>query len=83
VVAQRAGVPLVPTTFAISPCIRVKSWDRTIIPLPFARFVTKFGAPFHVDPALEGAALEARMKELEEILNRDADELDRYVGMRS
>ena len=82
VVAQRSGKPLVPVSFAIHPCIRVKSWDRTIIPLPFAKFVTKFGEPFYVDPSLEGPALEARMKELETILNRDADEVDRRAGMK-
>ena len=82
VVAQRAGVPIIPTTFAVHPCIRLKSWDRTIIPLPFARFVTKFGEPFHVDPALEGEAFERRLRELEELLNRDADEVDAYVGMK-
>jgi lysophospholipid acyltransferase (LPLAT)-like uncharacterized protein len=82
VVAQRAGVPIIPTTVAAHPCIRLKSWDRTIIPLPFARFVTKFGEPFYVDPALEGEAFEARLRELEEIMNRDADELDAYVGMK-
>ena len=82
VVAQRSGLPIIPTTVAAHPCIRLKSWDRTIIPLPFARFVTKFGDPFHVDPSLEGEAFDARLRELEEILNRDADELDAYVGMK-
>jgi lysophospholipid acyltransferase (LPLAT)-like uncharacterized protein len=81
-VAQRAGVPIIPTTVAAHPCIRLKSWDRTIIPLPFARFVTRFSDPFHVDPSLEGEAFEARLKQLEELMNREADELDAYVGMK-
>jgi lysophospholipid acyltransferase (LPLAT)-like uncharacterized protein len=82
VVAQRAGVPIIPTTVAAHPCIRLKSWDCTIIPLPFARFVTKFSEPFHVDPSLEGETFEARLRQLEELMNREADELDAYVGMK-
>ena len=75
-------MPIIPATFGAHPCIRLKSWDRTILPLPFARFVTKFGEPFYVDPSLEGEAFEARLKQLEELMNREADELDAYVGMR-
>jgi lysophospholipid acyltransferase (LPLAT)-like uncharacterized protein len=82
VVAQRAGVPIIPATFAAHPCIRLRSWDRTIIPLPFARFVAKFGEPFHVDPSLQGRAFDERLQQFEELMNREADELDAYVGMR-
>ena len=62
-------------------CLRLRTWDGTVIPYPFARFVTKFGEPFYVDPTLEGEAFEARLRELEAILNRDADELDAMVNM--
>ena len=82
IVAQRAGAPIIPATFAAHPCIRLKSWDRTIIPLPFARFVTKFGEPFYVDPSLEGETFEARLKQLEDLMNREADDLDAYVRMK-
>jgi lysophospholipid acyltransferase (LPLAT)-like uncharacterized protein len=83
IVAQRAGAPIIPATFAAHPCIRLKSWDRTILPLPFARFVAKFGEPFYVDPSLEGEEFEARRKELEQLMDREAAELDAYLGMKS
>lgn len=81
VVAQRSGLPIIPTTFAAAPCLRLRTWDGTVIPYPFARFVTKFGEPFFVDPALEGEAFERRLSELEAVMNRDADELDALVRM--
>lgn len=79
--AQRAGVPIVPVTFSCRPCVRMRSWDRTILPLPFARLVARYGEPFLPGPLLEGAAFEARLRELDDALNRDADEVDAEVGM--
>ncbi len=77
-IAQRAGVPIVPVQFAFERCIRLKSWDRTMIPLPFTRGVVKFGEPFAVDPALEGEAFERRRVEFEAVMNRVTDEVDAY-----
>ncbi len=37
VLAKRAGVPVVPVEVKVSSCIRLPTWDKTIIPLPFAR----------------------------------------------
>lgn len=79
--AQRAGVPIVPVTFSCRPCVRIKSWDRTILPLPFARLVAKYGEPLLPGVPLEGAAFDARLRELDDALNRDADEVDADVGM--
>src|SRR5213079_3322521 len=35
--AQKTGAPIVPINMEYSSCWRVKSWDRFIIPRPFAR----------------------------------------------
>jgi lysophospholipid acyltransferase (LPLAT)-like uncharacterized protein len=35
--AQRTGAPVVPVNMEYSSCWRVKSWDRFIIPRPFAK----------------------------------------------
>jgi lysophospholipid acyltransferase (LPLAT)-like uncharacterized protein len=79
--AQRAGVPIIPVTFSVWPCWRMRSWDRTILPFPFARFVAQYGEPFHAGPPVEGAAFEARLRDLDEAMNRGVDALDAETGM--
>jgi len=80
VVAQRSGVPVIPTAFAAERAWRLKSWDRTIIPKPFSRFVVKFGEPFSVDPGLEGEAFDKRLAEFDAAMNRLTDDVDTYFG---
>lgn len=43
--AQKMGVPVVPVTVRFRHCIRIKSWDRFFIPLPFTRGVFIYGDP--------------------------------------
>ena len=38
--AQMTGLPIVPVTYHLNWKIRLKSWDRFQIPLPFARLRT-------------------------------------------
>lgn len=76
VVAQRSGCTLLPVALAMEHGIRLKSWDRTMLPRPFTRFVAKFGEPFHVDPALEGEAFARRLAEFDIVMNRLADDVD-------
>lgn len=60
VAAQRANAPVVPTAIAVDRAWRLRSWDRFIIPKPFARIVVVYAPPTRVaasDP--RGAAEEA------------------------
>lgn len=43
--ARISGVPLVPLAFAADRCWQMTSWDKTIIPKPFARIVLGIGEP--------------------------------------
>lgn len=52
----KTGVPLIPVTCRAAPAIEARNWDRTLIPLPFARVVISLGEPFTVPP---GAPVEA------------------------
>jgi len=79
--AQRAGVPIVPVSFACKPCLRMRSWDRTILPLPFARLVVLIGEPLYLERRLDKRSFADKRLLLEEAMNRDADEVDAYVGM--
>jgi hypothetical protein len=59
IVAQRAGIPILPLAAAARPCRRLDSWDRFLIPAPFARVVMGFGPPIHVPADLSAERLVA------------------------
>ena len=46
--ARLTGLPIQPIAFSARPALRLKSWDRSLIPLPFARVVCAYGEPFFV-----------------------------------
>lgn len=54
--AQRTGAAIVAIGVAASPCWTLASWDRFVIPAPFARVRIAYDAPFHVAPGPDGLA---------------------------
>lgn len=48
IAAKRSQVPLLPIGLHIRGAARARSWDRTVIPLPFARITIAFGEPILV-----------------------------------
>jgi len=83
--ARLSGAPIVPVVFSARPARRLSSWDRFLVPFPFARAVFLYGEPFVV-PGDSGAAemeklrleLEARMRALTE--KADGTPLDDTPG---
>jgi lysophospholipid acyltransferase (LPLAT)-like uncharacterized protein len=45
VISQRTSAPMVPTAASASRAWRLRSWDRFMIPKPFARVVVAYGDP--------------------------------------
>lgn len=66
VAAQRAGAPLVPIGVHVDRAWRLNSWDRFVIPKPFARVTIAYGEPtrVHADTPREAAKLAARFETL-------------------
>ena len=72
IISQRTGAPMVPVSLTVSNAWRLNSWDRFMIPMPFARVTIAYGDPIHVDASAardperetlvirEGLALAAR-----------------------
>lgn len=56
-VARLAGKPVLPVTFSATRFIRLKSWDRFMLALPFGRIVFCVGAPIMLDEDDEKARL--------------------------
>jgi hypothetical protein len=48
--ARLSGVPITPVAAAARPAFRLRSWDRTLLPAPFARVAFHFGEPIAVPP---------------------------------
>ena len=55
-IASLAGVPLVPLAMAARPAATLGSWDRALVPLPFARVHVEAGEPIEVPRPLDDAA---------------------------
>lgn len=54
--AQRAGVPVLPVHAVVSSAWSLHSWDRMVIPKPFARVDVRYGEPFVIAPGDTGLA---------------------------
>ncbi|MDR9500201.1 MAG: lysophospholipid acyltransferase family protein [Desulfurivibrionaceae bacterium] len=68
IIAGRAGIPIVPMNWAFSRYKLFRSWDKTLLPLPFARLVWVVGEPLQVPKGLDGEEVEAYRLLLEERL---------------
>lgn len=69
ILAQIAGVPILPMGAAADRSWRLRSWDRLIIPRPFSRVALAFGEPLSVPKELASKELEAQTRLLAETLN--------------
>ena len=68
--ARKTGAWIVPVSLAFDRQFELKTWDRMVIPWPFATCVIKYGTPYKVPPkvdeAAEGLRLQREMDELEQ-----------------
>ena len=80
VLAKLSGAAVVPVSVATSRQRILKSWDRFLFPLPFARGVFVSGAPIYVPRDGDGDAMEHARQRIERALNEVSDEADRLVG---
>ncbi len=74
--ARLSGAPIVPVAFAARPAKVFASWDRFLLPYPFARAAFVYGAPLEIPRTAGDGELEA----LRERLERQMQELTRRAG---
>jgi lysophospholipid acyltransferase (LPLAT)-like uncharacterized protein len=58
VVASRTGIPIVPMNWAFSRFKLFRSWDKTLLPMPFAKMVWVIGEPLTVPAKLDSEGVE-------------------------
>lgn len=70
--AQHAGVPVVPVAAVADHAWRLRSWDRFMVPKPFARVRVVYGEPIEVPPGGNGlrVGIEAVQRALDEVSRR-------------
>ena len=83
VLAKEAGVPLIPIMVSAYPSITLKkTWDRTMIPLPFSRVTVIYREPWHIPKNLNGHDLELLRQDVEKTLNEMMHQADRDTGYK-
>lgn len=67
--ARLSGRPIVPVAVATSRTLRLPTWDRTAINLPFSRGAFVVGEPLWVPDTLDAEGLERSRREVEAALD--------------
>lgn len=80
ILARDSRVPLMPIMWGTDRCWVLNSWDRFIIPKPFARIVYCHTEPIWVPPSANEEELEECRRLLEERLNQAAKYCDEQLG---
>ena len=78
--ARASGAPLVPVGISASPSTQFGSWDRALLPLPFARVACRYGEPIRVPKNTTDEEFEKLRAEFEETLDRMNRQLDAELG---
>jgi lysophospholipid acyltransferase (LPLAT)-like uncharacterized protein len=73
--AQSSGCPVLPVGVACKPCKRLSSWDKHLVPMPFARAVITFGDSLYVSVSDDLQSAAARIGEAIEAQERRAEEI--------
>ena len=75
--AKKTGLPIIPVGSALSHKIKVGSWDKMRVPLPFGKTALTYGKALYVktDEEIPQVALE-----LEKELNRVSDQSEMFIN---
>jgi lysophospholipid acyltransferase (LPLAT)-like uncharacterized protein len=74
--ARKTGAWIVPVSLAFDRTLELRTWDRMVIPLPFATCIIRYGEPYQVPPKAEDHAEDHAEAGR---LQREMDELERWA----
>ncbi|TVP79853.1 MAG: DUF374 domain-containing protein [Puniceicoccaceae bacterium] len=69
-IAQECGIPIFLVNTEVRRSLKLPTWDKTIVPLPFNRIRTQFVGPYWVEPEASGAERETFRRHIETELTR-------------
>lgn len=81
--AQKSGAALVPVGISARPRYLARSWDRYMIPMPFARSVMVFGEPIFVPKDAADEEVECLRLKLEGEIHRLETLAEERIGYRA
>ena len=81
ILAARTGIPIVPLAMVAAPVWRLHSWDRFMVPKPFARILGAYGAAIAPPENDSEEAVEAVRLAVERALNELHGELEADLGV--
>ncbi len=71
--ARQTGAWILPYTGAATRAWFLKSWDRYLVPKPFARCVVGYGEPFQIPKSMSDAEALAKIGAAVDAITREAD----------
>jgi len=80
-IARMSGAVLVPVSNSMSPFKMLGTWDRMIVPLPFAKGIFAVGQPVEVPRDASPEQLEEIRNTMEQTLNQMTQRLDKETGI--
>jgi len=78
--AKKSGCAVVPVGISAKPRVLIKSWDRHLIPLPFAKSVLVFGDARYVAKDATDAEVEEIRLDLQEAMHVLQEEAEQWLG---
>lgn len=78
-VAAKLDAPIIPVALAATKRWRLNSWDRFLIPKPFATLVCAYGEPIPPPPSSRREDIEQTRQEVERRLNALHDKLESEI----
>jgi len=79
-IARLSGVPVIPCTFATKRYRLLKTWDRFVVALPFARGLFIWGQPLSLSAKATAKEQEEFRRSIEDSLNAITSEADKRMG---
>lgn len=79
-IARDAGVPLIPVVWGTNRCWIMNSWDRYMVPKPFARISIFYAEPICIPLSAKGNELERYRLRFENSLNLGSRWCDEQFG---
>jgi hypothetical protein len=80
--ARMTNTPIVPMAFAARPMKELSTWDRFLVPMPFARVVIAFGEPVEIDRSVTTENVHRAQAEMEAALAAAKEEAERALASR-
>lgn len=78
--AKLSGAPVLLVGLACAPAIRLKTWDRAVLPRPFGAGAIVWAGPFHAPPDADHAVLERLRQDWETALTAATAEAEALVA---